>query len=208
MTKPKPLKKASASTRPDYGLSGGFLPRISTNCKDGLLIVREGKESIEMKLPITLECDFEAVQVRLRKFKDGKMVDAGLYTGGAPEDDLRPTLVAPVYSDEPRAELSGAALGLRSYEAGAYSAREAFSALDREVYTELADHPDEVAIVELSAFEESSMGGGRRAKRPTWAFKGWKPRRQEFTEYATKLSIGVTTAVSAGDPNDSLPVEM
>ncbi len=104
----------SASKRPDYGLSGGFLPRISTNCKDGLLIVREGKESIEMKLPITFECDFESVQVRLRKFENGKMVDAGIYTGGAPEDDLRPTLVAPLYSDEPRAELSGAALGLHA----------------------------------------------------------------------------------------------
>ena len=167
MTKPKPLKKASASKRPDYGLSGGFLPRISTNCKDGLLIVREGKESIELKLPIEFECDFEAVQVRLRKFENGKMVDAGVYSGGAPDDDLRPTLVAPMYSDEPRAELSGAALGLRSYEAGAYSARESFAALDRQVYTELPDHPDEVAIVELTAFEESSMGGGRRAKRPT-----------------------------------------
>ncbi len=175
MKKTKPLKKASASARPDYGLSGGFLPRISTNCKDGLLIVREGKESIELNLPITFECDFEAVQVRLRKFENGKMVDAGVYIGGAPEDDLRPTLVAPLYSEEPRAELSGAALGLRSYEAGAYSAREAFSALDREVYTKLADHPDDVAVIELVAFEESSMGAGRRAKRPVWAFKGWKP---------------------------------
>lgn len=206
MTKPKPLKKVSTSKRPDYGLSGGFLPRISTNCKDGLLIVREGKESVEMKLPVEFECDFESVQVRLRKFKDGKMVDAGIYTGGAPEDDLRPTLVAPMYSDEPRAELSGAALGLRSYEAGAYSAREAFSALDREVYAEFADHPDEVAIVELTAFEESSMGGGRRAKRPTWAFKGWKPRREEFVEYAAKQAIGVTAPVS--DPSDSLPADL
>ncbi len=50
------------------------------------------------------------------------------------------------------------------------------------------------------------MGAGRRAKRPTWAFKGWKPRRQEFTEYVTKLSIGVTTAAS--DPNDTLPAEL
>ena len=85
MPKPKPLMKVSASRWPDYGLSGGFLPRISTNCKDGLLIVREGKESIELNLPITFECDFEAVQVRLRKFENGKMVDAGIYTGGAPE---------------------------------------------------------------------------------------------------------------------------
>ncbi len=206
MAKPKPLKKVSSSKRPDYGLSGGFLPRISTNCKDGILVVREGKESIELKLPITFECDFEAVQVRLRKFENGRMVDGGTYTGGAPEDDLRPTLVAPLYSDEPRAELSGAALGLRSYEAGAYSAREAFSALDREVYTELADHPDEVAVIELVAFEGTSMGAGRKAKRPVWAFKGWKPRRQEFTDYATKLSIGATTAAS--DPNDALPAEL
>ncbi len=206
MTKPKPLKKAPASKRPDYGLSGGYVPRISTNCKDGLLIVREGKESIELKLPITFECDFESVEVRLRKFENGKMVDAGIYLGGAPEDDLRPTLVAPLYSDEPRAELSGAALGLRSYEAGAYSAREAFSALDREVYTELAAHPDEVAVIELVAFEGPSMGAGRKAKRPTWVFKGWKPKRQEFTEYATKLAIGVTTAAS--DPNDARPAEL
>ena len=202
MSKRKPLKKVSSSKRPDYGLSGGYVPRISTNCKDGLLIVREGKESIELKLPITFECDFESVEVRLRKFENGKMVDAGIYMGGAPEDDLRPTLVAPLYSDEPRAELSGAALGLRSYEASAYSARQAFSALDREVYTELADHPDEIAVIELTTFEESAMGAGRRAKRPVWTFKGWKPRRQEFTEYATKLAIGVTTAAS--DPNDAI----
>ena len=52
------------------------------------------------------------------------------------------------------------------------------------------------------------MGGGRRAKAPAWEFVGWKPRRKEFIEYQTKLSIGVTLAVSASDPNDSLPVEM
>ena len=205
---PKTLKKVTAQSRPDYGLSGGFLPRISTNCKDGCAVVREGDESIELILPIEFECDFEAVQVRLRRFSDGKMVDAGVYTGGAPEDDLRPTLVAPMYSDEPRKELSGAALGLRSYEAGAYSARSAFSALDRQVATELPDHPNEVAIIKLVSFEETSMGGGRRAKAPAWEFVGWKPRRQEFIEYQTKLSIGVTSAVSASDPNDALPVEM
>ena len=206
MAKPKPLKKASASKRPDYGLSGGFLPRISTNCKDGLLVIREGQESIEMKLPMTFECDFEAVQVRLRSFENGKMVDAGIYTGGAPEGELRPTLVAPLYSDEPRQELSGAALGLRSYEAGAYSAREAFSALDRQVYAETPDHPDEVAVIELASFENTAMGAGRKAKRPSWSFKGWKPRRQEFIDYATKLSIGVTN--SAADPDDSLPADL
>ena len=207
MARRKPLKKVSPSKRPDYSLSSGdFTPRLSTDCKDGRLVVREGTEAVELELPIAVECDFMTIQIRERKFKDGKMVDNGIYTGGALEDDFRPTLIAPLYSDEPRQELGGKPLGLRSYESQAYSARDAFQALDRQVATELPDHPDEVAVIELTAFEETSMGGGRRAKRPTWVFKGWKPRRQEFTEYATKLAIGVTTAAS--DPNDALPAEL
>ena len=203
----KKLKKAHVDRRrPDYGLSGGFLPRISTNCKDGLLIVREGQDSIELALPVTFECDFEAVQMRLRSFENGKMQDGGLYTGGAPEGDFRPTLVAPLYSDEPRKELSGSALGLRSYEAGAYSARQAFAAVDRQVYAAAPEHPDEVAVIELASFEDTSMGAGRKAKKPVWVLKGWKPRRVEFVEYATKLSIGVTTPDA--DPNDSIPDEV
>ena len=207
MAKRKLLKKVSSSGRPDYGLSSGnFTPRISTDCRDGRLVVREGKEAVELELPVTFEADFEAVQVRERKFKDGKMEDNGPYGGGTLEDDFRPTLIAPLYSDEPRQELGGKPLGLRSYESQAYSARDAFQALDRQVATELPDHPDEVAVIELVAFEDSAMGAGRRAKRPVWAFKGWKPRRQEFIDYTTKLSIGVTT--TASDPNDTLPAEL
>ena len=198
---PKKLKKAPPSPRPDYGLSGDYLPRINTNCKDGALFAREGTEPVELELPVTFECDFEAVQVRLRKFENERPIDGGIYTGGAPPDDFGICIVAPMYSGEPRSELGGKPLGLRSYESQAFSARAAFNALDRQVSMDLADHPGEVAEIELTAFERVSMGGGRKAMRPTWKLKGWKPRRQEFMEYATEQAIGITA--TDGDPNDS-----
>ncbi len=198
---PKKLKKAPPSPRPDYGLSGDYLPRINTNCKDGTLLAREGKQAVELELPAAFECDFEAVQVRLRKFENGKPIDGGIYTGGTPADGFGVCIVAPLYSDEPRSELGGKPLGLRSYESQAYSAREAFDELDRQVYAELPEHPDEVAEIELTEFQGVSMGGGRKAKRPTWKLKGWKPRRHEFIEYATQQAIGITT--TDNDPNDS-----
>ena len=198
---PKKLKKAPPSPRPDYGLSGGHTPRISTNCKDGALLAREGTEPVELEPPVTFECDFEAVQVRLRKFENGKMTDGGLYTGGAPDDGFGICIVAPLFSSEPRSELGGKPLGLRSYESQAFSAREAFNALDRQVSAELVNHPDEVAEIELTAFESVSMGSGRKAMRPTWKLRGWRPRRQEFIEYAKEQAIGITT--TGNDPNDS-----
>ena len=203
MTKKLKMKTGPARAKRDYGLSsGGFLPRLSTNCRDGLVVAREGKEAVELKCPVRVECDFAAVEVRLRKFENNRVVDDGLYAGGMIEDDFKVTIVAPIYGSEPLDELGGVPLGFRSYESSAYSAREAFDELDRLVCQ--ADiGPDQVPVLELAGFEKVSYGN-RGSKRPLWKIVDWRPRRTEFKKYATERSIGVTSDDDA-DPNDELP---
>ena len=202
----KALKKKSlppARPRRDYGLSSGdFLPRINTNCKDGIATVRDGKNTVELTLPVRLECDLEAVEVRLRKFENNQMVDGGLYEGGKVVDDFKVTIIAPMFGVEPLKELGGVALGLRSYETSAYSAREAFDEIEAHVYTAKRG-PDQVPVVELEGFEAVSYGN-RHSKRPLWKIVDWKPRRTEFKNYAVEHGIGVTYDTDE-DPNDELP---
>jgi len=204
MTKQK-LKKRPAQTRAkrDYGLSSGeFLPRFNTNCKDGLAIARGGKEAVELECPVRVECDFAAVEVRLRKFENNKVVDGGAYAGGMVDDGFKATIIAPIFGSEPLDELGGVPLGFRSYESSAYSAREAFDQLDRQVcQTDVG--PDQVPVIELQGFEKVAYGG-RGAQRPVWEIVDWRPRRTEFKEYATERSIGVTYDNDA-DPNDEIP---
>jgi len=198
-SKPKSLPSRRAR---NYGLkTGKYLDLFSTDCKSGAGLARSGKDTTELTLPVELEIDLEATEIRLRGFAGGKIVDQGIFDGQAYDgDEVKPTVCAPVFGSEEREELGGEPLGLRSYESSAFSAREAFRDLDDEVFGSDVG-PDQVPVVALTGFEKISYSG-RSSMKPVWKVKGFRPRREEFRKYAADRSIGVTS--DDADPDDDI----
>ncbi len=180
----------------DYGTSK-FRPRISTNCKDGVVVLRNSKEATDLELPVRLECDFEGVQIRWTKFADNRVQDAGVYNGdrALEEDGFRPTIQAPVW-------LEGA--GLCSYESAAVLARQAFEEIDDRSLTE-SPGVDQVPVIQLTDFETVKFSNGGSGKRPIWELAGFVQRRPEFTQYAAEKGIRLPTAI---DPELNDPIDL